>query len=81
MKTEYEYIYFERLPADTKTSRWSCRNLKSGGELGQVRWNGQWRQYCYFPCGDCVYSGGCLRDVAEFLAGLMAERKGGSDAK
>lgn len=81
MKTQYDYIHFEQVPAPGKTTRWECRNLRSGGVLGMVKWYGAWRQYCYFPSECAVYSAGCLRDVANFIVELKASEaksRGGS---
>ena len=69
MKTEYEYLRFAELPKrdDRKTSTYSCQNLKSTTELGLVKWHGAWRQYCFFPTIQAVYSAGCLGDIADFI--------------
>ena len=70
-KTTYEYLVFEQVKVEgfnkTKTTPWTCMNLKSRGELGMVKWHGAWRQYCYFPTVQAVYSSGCLSDIADFL--------------
>jgi len=58
MERTYEYIEFVRVEEKPKTSVWSCRNRKSGDELGIVRWHGPWRRYCYFPLVQAVYSEG-----------------------
>lgn len=72
MKTRFEYIHFVKTADKPKTSVWSCRNSRSDDELGEVRWYGSWRRYCYFPTVQAVYSQGCLNDIAEFIAGLSA---------
>ncbi|GAG11755.1 unnamed protein product [marine sediment metagenome] len=75
MKTEYRYVHFVKVDQGPRTSVWTCRNNRSGGELGRVRWYGPWRQYCYFPVSQAVYSGGCLKDICSFLEELAEERK------
>ena len=40
-----------------------------------MRWYGAWRQYCFFPYPETVFSAGCLKDVQEFIEALMAERR------
>lgn len=67
MKTRYKYIHFVKLRDCKKTSVWSCRNNKSEDELGQIKWYGVWRQYCYFPTIQAVYNAGCLNDIREFI--------------
>jgi hypothetical protein len=72
MKTEYDYLRFvekPRLPARA-TGVYGVLNKKSETELGMVRWHGPWRGYCFFPTIQAVYSAGCLKDIADFIAGL-----------
>ena len=75
MKTEYQFIRFESLHSVTKTSRWACVNKSSGHSIGVVEWYGPWRQYCYFPEVDTVYSDGCMEDIQHFIRQLGMERK------
>ena len=74
MKTEFQYIKFVQQTSKGVTSVWSCRNTRYGDELGVVKWNGAWRQYCYFPTVQAVYSAGCLLDITEFI-GLLANAR------
>lgn len=75
----YKYITFsviEGAPTgNKKTASFFCRNNKSGANLGVIRWYGAWRQYCYFPAVEGIYSAGCLDDISEFIQDLMVERK------
>lgn len=73
-ETSYKYLDFFIVNLGPKTSIWSCRT-KNAEELGTIRWYGPWRQYCFFPTVQAVYSAGCLRDIAAFIAQLEAERK------
>lgn len=70
VKTEYQYINFYKYRKKGKRWIWSCRNNHSNGELGRVRWHSPWRQYCYFPTAQAVYSGGCLEDIQTFIKAL-----------
>jgi hypothetical protein len=74
MKTEYEFIHFVKIADKTRTSVWSCQNNKTDDELGKIEWYPGWRQYCYFPTVQAVYSIGCLVNIAEFISQLMKER-------
>jgi hypothetical protein len=71
---EYKYIHFAEIHNTGKTSVWSCRNNKSGEELGQVKWHGPWRRYCYFPSCPAVYSTGCLKDIEDFIEHIAGKR-------
>jgi hypothetical protein len=73
METNFRYIRFIELQRKEKTSVYGCLNIKSGGELGRVKWYPAWRQYCYFPTARAVYSSGCLADIAEFIDQLMGQ--------
>jgi hypothetical protein len=76
MKTEYRYIKFElALTQPPKTSVWFCLNIETGSVLGKVKYYPAWRQYCYFPQSATVFNDGCLRDIADFLGQLDADRK------
>jgi hypothetical protein len=34
--------------------------------LGEIRWHGPWRKYCFFPTGNTLFEWVCLRDIADF---------------
>lgn len=69
LQTRYEYLEFVRKEASGKTSKWDCLT-QHGVALGSVSWYGSWRQYCYFPTCQAVYSAGCLSDISDFLMQL-----------
>jgi hypothetical protein len=75
MQTAFEYIHFEKVPADTKTARYLCFNTQTGYRLGVVNWSGAWRQYVFHPEAGTVFSAGCLKDVQTFIGELMAQRR------
>ena len=74
-KTEYKYIHFIKIEDKPKTSVWSCRNNKSNEELGIIKWYASWRQYCYFPANNTLYSMGCMMDIIDFINELNNLRK------
>jgi len=74
MKTEYKYLKFEEIPFTGKTKKYQCSNKKVGGELGIIKWFPSWRQYCFFPTTQAVYSAGCLNDIADFIKELKEEK-------
>jgi len=43
--------------------------------LGEIKWFAQWRQYCFFPEDDCVFSKGCMEDINSFMDLLKKERQ------
>ena len=75
MKTEYKYIHFVKIQDKSKTSVWSCQNNQGYAELGKVKWYSAWRQYCYFPKVQAVYSAGCFADIIDFVNQLNKEKR------
>jgi hypothetical protein len=70
VKQKYQYIHFVIIANKPRTQVYSCRNNRSMDELGQIKWYGPWRQYCYFPTVQAVYSAGCLKDIQDFMEEL-----------
>lgn len=70
-----EYITFVRMPHEGKTTKWGVVNRRHGDVLGGILWYGEWRQYVFEAVDGCVFSVGCLRDIAAFICDLTAERK------
>ena len=68
-----KYLSFELIPNNRKTQTYGVRNKHDGYFLGEIKWNGRWRQYCFYPREDCVWSAGCLEDVVSLLKELMDE--------
>ena len=58
-----------------RTDIWVICNKRSGAALGAVRWYGPWRQHCFFPNGESLYSVGCLQALERFLAEANRERR------
>lgn len=73
MDKRYEFIHFVEIDQKPKTKVFSCRNNKSCEELGVIKWYPSWRQYCFFPTVQAVYSAGCLRDIECFISELKPD--------
>jgi len=63
----YKHIRFEVSVEKPKTRVWDCLNNSRDDLLGEVRWHAPWRQYCFFPDHQIVFSPSCLRDITSFL--------------
>ena len=74
-EADYKYIHFVKLEQKAKTSVWACCNNRSGSELGQIKWYGPWRQYCFFPEMEMVFSASCLEDINDFIEQLKRTRR------
>lgn len=73
--THYEYINMQIVPTMGKTKAWTVYNNHSGGVIGDIKWYGAWRRYCFFPLSDMVFSGGCLKDIEDFMEKAMVQWK------
>lgn len=62
-----------------KTKIWLVENKTNGSHLGEVRWQGAWRQYCFFPADDCVFEKNCLRRIADYCEARTIEHRKGID--
>ena len=67
MKTRYEDLHFRPIEQKAKTDVWQCGSNKGDFTLGIVKWHPAWRQYCFFPNAETVFSSGCLADVNNFM--------------
>jgi len=73
MRTAYKYINFIKVADKPKTSVWHCNSNSGDYIIGIVKWNPGWRQYCFFPENETVFSNGCMQDISNFIVEL---RKG-----
>lgn len=64
-----KYIEFRHVAtsASGKTKLWDVVSKEGGGRIGEVKWYGAWRKYCFFPLPNCVFEQVCLRDIAKFI--------------
>ena len=68
-------IFRKPLPKGRKTFVFEIRNNDSSHIIGTISWYSTWRQYCFFPEADTVWSAGCLEEVDAFLAVLARRRR------
>ena len=73
---KYFRIYEER-KENRKTSIYKIYNhdIPERTYLGEVRWNGAWRKYCFYPAIDTLWDTSCLKVVVDFIDLLMEARK------
>jgi len=72
----YKYIKFidRSNEAKGKTGAWVCFD-SHGNVLGFIKWHSAWRQYCFFPEGQTIFSEGCFYDIINFLQMVKMYRK------
>jgi hypothetical protein len=69
MEKTYKYIHikeYEKIP-NRKTKVYAVINNASNYVIGYIEWYPAWRQYCFCPKGDTVYSVGCMNDIIDFI--------------
>jgi hypothetical protein len=74
------YLQFDEYDSPTKKTKVvNVVNARDGTILGQIKWWGAWRKYCFFlSFGYLVFDSGCLQEIIEEMNRLMKERE---DAK
>jgi hypothetical protein len=73
--SEYLSIVVLAPEGTKKTGVGLVRSRSTGHELGQIRWFGQWRQYCFWPAPETIFNDGCLRHITRVCAGLTAAQR------
>ncbi len=75
--TKYKYIEMVVAPRGLKrkTGVWDVIGRTSGAFLGQIKWYGAWRQYCFFPSVSTVFNRQCMEDLNNFLEIQMKLRE------
>ena len=71
-----EYIEFILTEKKPKTEVYIVTNKNNQGYLGEIKWHGPWRQYCFYPYKSTIYSVGCMEYINKFINKLMEARKG-----
>lgn len=74
MKKYLDFLEIETA-LERKTKKFRIFNKFSGDDIGTIKWNGAWRQYCFYPDYETHWARGCLAEVQEFIYNLMAQRK------
>lgn len=71
------YLQFEpREPeGKRKTVIVDVVSVSSGTTLGEIRWHGPWRQFCFFPTPHTLFNKDCLREIADECSERTAARK------
>jgi len=68
------FVEMEQTPARA-TKVLMVVSIHHNDALGEIRWHGPWRQYCFFPDLDTVWSRGCMQEVQDKIQELMSARR------
>lgn len=71
-----EWLAFQEVVDTGKTKVWVVLNAENNSFLGEVRWNGGWRQYVFVTSADgpCIWNPDCLDQLTAFIRGQMELR-------
>jgi len=69
MKMKYKYIRFRKC-----LGYYEIISNSQGVVLGTIEWYKVWKQFCFIPKDNCIFSRSCMLDIADFLDQLQKER-------
>ncbi len=67
------YLAFVEASPNKKTLVWDVLSTyevqpgETGVWLGEIKWFGRFKKYCFFPAKTSVFDAGCLADIQKFL--------------
>lgn len=71
---ESRYLEFDRIGWTGKTDVWNVLSKSQSSVLGQIKWFGRWRQYCFWPSPNTIFNPECMTDISKVIKELMARR-------
>ncbi len=69
------YIEFKLIEQKPKTNVYAVINKNFRNRIGIIKWHPAWRQYCFYPAEETIFSRGCMEDINKNIQELMEERK------
>jgi hypothetical protein len=70
-----KFVEFNLVGLKPKTEIYGVRNIKSQAILGYVKWYSSWRQYCFLPEPNTIFSVGCMEDIRDFTRDLNIKHR------
>ena len=70
---ESKYLHVVELESKSKTKVYAVHSKHHGDLLGIIKWYAPWRQYCFFPEPETVWSNSCLREIIDFVGKLIED--------
>lgn len=77
MAEQYLRFVEGEVPEGRKTRVVLVVSARHGDLLGEIKWFGRWRQYCFFPHALTVWNPECMEQVRDKIKMLMQNRKDG----
>jgi hypothetical protein len=54
---------------------------KDNIKLGEIRWFGRWRKYCFYPWNETLYEETCMREISQFIEEETSAQRKAAAAK
>ena len=72
-QSDYFYITEEIIP-NRKTPIYNIIN-NNNLKIGQIKWYGPWRKFCFYPYPDTIWDSNCLQQLLDCMNTLNKEYK------
>jgi hypothetical protein len=71
------WIEFRQVPKEPnrKTDIFQVVAKQGGFILGDIKWYGAWRRYCFFVAASTIFEQDCLRNIASFCEQRTQEHR------
>lgn len=66
--------FVDRSIPGRKTKTLFILSKSTGAVLGEIKWFGRWRQYCFFPAADTIFNRDCMNSIKDVIDDLMDKR-------
>lgn len=78
VRKEFTYFYIDEIIPlkPKKTKVFHVYNKNTHARLGYIQWYPAWRQYCFFPDPQTLWSKGCMTELNQFLTEIKDLRNG-----
>jgi len=75
MVVKTQWLKFIEKKPKPKTRVFAVTPKENNCELGEIKWYGPWRHYCFFPTTEIetVHSDRCLLEISTFITRLNKE--------
>jgi hypothetical protein len=72
---EYKYIIIKLVSIGDRTNKYQVVSKNNNILLGDIKWYGPWRKYCFFPSNDTIFETQCLSDIIHSLNRIQIDYK------
>ena len=70
-----KYVKFRLNDRKPLTNVYDVLSKEGNVPLGIIQWYAPWRQYCFYPEDETVFSIGCLQQIRLFIGKMMVQQK------